>query len=391
MAAMKEVHRAVVASFAILTIFLLALTSATPDAAPSVADAQVIATLDPTVEIEATAFALAPPTVESLGVEAMAGDPSLGDDMPAVTVGASQDLADLSTSTPTPGVTATASRPTVAFTPMSDPEDNRVARVAPTAMPQPIAPLRTPEPVALRPLAPPTPVVAGATGVREARVPILMYHYLSVPPPDADRIRIDLSVSPAMFEQQLAYLKENGYTTISLGDLYDALAGGRGLPAKPVILTFDDGYRDAYENALPLLKKYGMRGTFFIVTDFIHAGHPAYLTWPMVQALNDSGMSIENHTRSHADLRRRNDDFLVWQILGAIESIQAYTGKRPQFFCYPGGFFDDNTVRVARSASILAAVTTQYGKTHGLGDAMVWSRVRVRGEGTLREFADLVR
>lgn len=391
MPAMKGVHQAVVASFAVLTVFLLALTSSAPPAAPSVVEAHSEATLDPTVVVEATAFAAAPPAVESLGAEAMAGDSPPGDDAPAEHVSVPQDLMASNTPTAEPETPATPPRPTPAFTPMSDPEDNRVARVAPTATPVPTAPLRTPDPAAVRPVAPPVPVVAGATGVREARVPILMYHYLSVPPPDADRIRIDLSVSPAMFEQQLAYLKENGYTTLSLGDLYDALAGGRGLPAKPVILTFDDGYRDAYENALPLLKKYGMRATFFIVTDFIHAGHPAYLTWPMVQALNDAGMSIENHTRSHADLRRRNDDFLVWQILGAIESIQAYTGKRPQFFCYPGGFFDDNTVRVARSANVLAAVTTQYGKTHTLSDAMVWSRVRVRGEGTLREFADLVR
>lgn len=391
MPAMKGVHQAVVASFAVLTVFLLALTSSAPAAAPSVVEAHSEATLDPTVVVEATAFALAPPTVESLGAEAMAGDSPPGDDTPAELMSAPQDPAVANTPTAEPDATATPPRPAPAFTPMSDPEDNRVARVAPTATPVPTAPLRTPDPAAIRPVAPPVPVVPGAAGVREARVPILMYHYLSVPPPDADRIRIDLSVAPAMFEQQLAYLKENGYTTISLGDLYDALAGGRGLPAKPVILTFDDGYRDAYENALPLLKKYGMRATFFIVTDFIHASHPAYLTWPMVQALNDAGMSIENHTRSHADLRRRNDDFLVWQILGAIESIQAYTGKRPQFFCYPGGFFDDNTVRVARSANVLAAVTTQYGKTHTLSDAMVWSRVRVRGEGTLREFADLVR
>ena len=385
MSAMKRVHSGVVASLAALTIFLLALTSASPSLAPTLADAHEVATLDPTVAIVATAYAGAPPTAESLGIESMAGDISMGDAAPDEGPDA----------TPAPGTepeaSATPTRPPPAFTPMSDPEDNRVARVPPTPTPWPTVLLRTPDPAAVRPVAEPIPVVPVSGALREARVPILMYHYLSVPPPDADRVRMDLSVSPAMFEQQLAYLKENGYTTISLGDLYDALAGGRGLPAKPVILTFDDGYRDAYENALPLLKKYGMRGTFFIVTDFIHAGHPAYMTWPMVQAMNDAGMSIENHSRSHADLRRRNDDFLVWQILGAIESIQAYTGKRPQFFCYPGGFFDDNTVRVARSASILAAVTTQYGKTHSLGDAMLWSRVRVRGEGTLREFADLVR
>ncbi|MBP8241128.1 MAG: hypothetical protein KAX36_02025, partial [Thermoflexales bacterium] len=76
---MKGVHQAVVAAFAVLTVFLLALTSSTPPAAPSVVGAHSEATLDPTVVVEATAFAIAPPTVESLGAEAMAEDPSLGD------------------------------------------------------------------------------------------------------------------------------------------------------------------------------------------------------------------------------------------------------------------------------------------------------------------------
>lgn len=373
-----------------LTLFLLTLTSLSPSLPQPATEIAALATLDPTVVVEATAFAVSPPPVESLGAEAMASDLSLG--QPGSEPKAAPAATDTGMLMLEPVETEPPPRPTPRFTPMVDPEDARPAP-RPSATAPPLAPLRTPEPAALRTpeLAPARPLASPAPTGREARVPILMYHYISTPPADADRIRIDLSVPPPAFEQHLKYLKDNGYTTISLGDLYDALAGGPPLPAKPVILTFDDGYRDAYENALPLLKKYGMRGTFFIVTDFIHAGYPAYLTWPMVQAMHDAGMSIENHTRSHADLRRRADDFLVWQILGGIESIQAYTGRRPQFFCYPGGFFDDNTVRVLQSANVLAAVTTQYGKTHSLGDSLTWSRVRVRGEGTLREFADLVR
>ena len=83
-----------------------------------------------------------------------------------------------------------------------------------------------------------------------------MYHYISASPSAQDRIRYGLSVTPEMFEAQLKLLSANGYTTISLRDLYDYLAVGKALPANPIVLTFDDGYLDNYTNAFPILQKY---------------------------------------------------------------------------------------------------------------------------------------
>ena len=225
---------------------------------------------------------------------------------------------------------------------------------------------------------------------RRATVPILMYHYISVPPKNADRYRRDLSVTPKNFEDQLKYLVAYSYTIVSLNDVYTYLATGAALPAKPVVLTFDDGYRDAHDNAFPLLKKYHMSATFFIVSDFINYGDPAYLTWDMVKEMSAAGMDIEPHSRTHPDMRNRPNDFLVWQILGPIEAITAYTGKRPHFFCYPSGQYDAAVIRVLASVDTWAAVTTQQGMTHTLADAMTWTRVRVHGATTLQRFAALV-
>ena len=218
-----------------------------------------------------------------------------------------------------------------------------------------------------------------------------MYHYISIPPSDANVYRLDLSVKPHDLDAQLQYLSENGYTTISLYDLYGYLATGAALPVKPVVLTFDDGYVDAYINAYPLLRKYRMTGTFFIVTDFINAGNPAYLSWAMVKEMSDHGMSIESHTRTHPDMRNRSFEFLVWQILGPIEAITAYTGKAPRFFCYPSGVYDAAVISVLESVNTWAAVTTHQGNQHSLQDAMTWTRLRVRGSTTLGQFAELVR
>lgn len=250
----------------------------------------------------------------------------------------------------------------------------------------------TPTPISTRSTATPRPVATPTPAPLpdSARVPILMYHYISTPPRNADKYRIDLSVTPQDFERQLQFLRTNDYTAISLYDLYDHLTLGRSLPPKPVVLTFDDGYRDQYENAFPLLKKYGMAGTFFLSTDFINAGNPNYLTWKMVREMSDAGMRIESQGRTHSDLRQRDFQFLVWEILGPIEQITAYTGKRPRFFCYPAGRYDDDVIRVLRSVQTWAALTTEPGSTYTRANLMTWPRVRVRGPMTVDQFAALL-
>jgi peptidoglycan/xylan/chitin deacetylase (PgdA/CDA1 family) len=248
-----------------------------------------------------------------------------------------------------------------------------------------------PQPATTRaPSTTPKPTATAVPLPASARVPVLMYHYISVPPADADKYRRDLSVPPANLEAQLRFLKDNGFTAISLADLFAHLSKGAPLPKKPVVLTFDDGHRDAYTNAFPLLKKYDMTGTFFVVTDFINYKDPEYVTWDMVKAMSKAGMSIESHSRTHKDMRNRSNAFLVWEILGPIEQITAFTGKRPYFFCYPGGQYDQAVIDVLRSAGTLAAVTTRPGNTYTLSNAMTWPRQRVRHNTTLEQFAAMV-
>ncbi|WP_119067860.1 polysaccharide deacetylase family protein [Aggregatilinea lenta] len=226
---------------------------------------------------------------------------------------------------------------------------------------------------------------------RRLRLPILMYHYVSAPPDDADKYRLDLSVTPDHFAAQLAWLRDNGYRTVSLDDAYAALARGRPLPSKAVVLTFDDGYEDAYEHAFPLLRQFGMTGTFFVVTEWIDEGRPGYLTWAQAREMVAAGMSIQSHSLSHPDLANGCDyDCLVYQILGSVETIQAETGVRPRFFCYPSGRYDDAVMQVAAQVGIVAAVTTQGGTLHTSDRLMELKRVRIRGTTSVNAFAWLV-
>jgi peptidoglycan/xylan/chitin deacetylase (PgdA/CDA1 family) len=226
---------------------------------------------------------------------------------------------------------------------------------------------------------------------RTADVPILMYHYVSTPPRDADAYRLDLSVTPGEFEDQLGWLRAQGYQTIHLRDLVFHLTRGWPLPEKPVILTFDDGYRDHYTYAFPLLKRYGYVGTFFLLTSVIDNGDPAYLTWDMVEEMHRAGMEVQPHGYHHYDLKGKRTDLLVYEIVGAKEAIEARTGETARFFSYPSGSYDNHTIAVLKSANFWAAVTTVQGTTQSSTDLFELQRLRIRGDGTIDDFARLLR
>jgi peptidoglycan/xylan/chitin deacetylase (PgdA/CDA1 family) len=275
-----------------------------------------------------------------------------------------------------PGSKAFTLTRTTAFTLSARTEDGAVTeRLIVTVYPATVTPI-------------PMPTPDGTA--RTADVPILMYHYISAPPPDADIYRLDLSVTPQNFEAQLAWLRSQGYTTITLGDLVYHLTLGRPLPDKPVVLTFDDGYRDNYENAFPLLKKYGCVGTFFLVTRPIDVGDPNYMTWDMVVEMHRAGMSMQPHGYRHYDLKGKSLDLLVYEIVGAKEAIEERTGESVRFFSYPAGSYDQRTIDVLQSAHFWAAVTTIQGRQQSSAAPFELRRLRIRSTTTLDDLSRLL-
>jgi peptidoglycan/xylan/chitin deacetylase (PgdA/CDA1 family) len=276
------------------------------------------------------------------------------------------------------------------------------ATAAPTNTPTPtIVPTATPSPtVTATPTDTPTPApTPGPTPdgqFRSVRIPILMYHYISIPPADADDYRRNLSLDPAIFAQHLDFLQEQGYTTIHLQDLISYLQTGRPeLPDKPIILTFDDGYRDNYENAFPALRDRGMAGTFFIITDFADFAatdpdYARYATWDQLRQMDAAGMEIGSHSRNHPDLRGKDDDFLVWQALGSSQTIEANLGKKPRVLAYPSGSYDENVIRVFHSAGFWGAVITQPGVEHDNQHLFELTRLRITNETGVPQLAAIL-
>ncbi len=253
--------------------------------------------------------------------------------------------------------------------------------MTPTHTPSP-SPTPTPTP------APPRPTPDAEAANRRVRLPILMYHYVEPLPAGADDLRRGLTVTPEDFTAQVRYLADNGYTTVSLYDLADALASGRPLPGKAVVLTFDDGYRSLLDYALPAMTSLGFTGTVFVITEFADRELPQYLTWAQLRELAARGWRIEPHGKTHAPLAGADRDRQVYEMLGAIESIEAHLGVRPRFFCYPSGRFDELTLQLAQEMHLWGGVTTRGGRQHRYADRFVWARVRVDGRGTLADFVN---
>ncbi|MFC2036518.1 polysaccharide deacetylase family protein [Chloroflexota bacterium] len=217
-------------------------------------------------------------------------------------------------------------------------------------------------------------------------MPILMYHHIDDAPPGANAIRRDLSVSPAKFEEQLRYLRQEGYIAITLNDLALHLTVGKPLPPRPVILTFDDGYADAYTHAYPLLQRYGFSGTFFVISEPMDNQDPSFVSWDQVKEMHAGGMKFEPHSYNHPDMRNRDFDFVVFQILAPKEAIEARTRETCRFFAYPSGRYDQFVIDVLRSAHFWGGVLTEQGATHTAGDLFTLRRVRIHGGDDLDSF-----
>lgn len=304
------------------------------------------------------------------------------------------------TSTPTPMPTATR---TATATPMATPTWTPMP--SPTATQPPgtlvptgtLVPADTPAPTATAtptmiatPAATPRPQPTPDGVARTLEVPILMYHYVSTPPDDADAVRRDLSVPPERFEEHLAYLREAGYASVSLRDLVLALTIGFPLPERPIVLTFDDGYRDAYEHAYPLLLQYGFTGTFFLITSAIDQQNPNYLTWQQVAEMSAGGMAMEAHGYTHDAMEGRERDYLIWQMLGSKEAIEARTNETVRFFCYPSGYYDEEAMQVLHELGYWAATTIEFGQEHSSESLFDLHRVRIHGEYTVDRLAALL-
>ncbi len=211
-----------------------------------------------------------------------------------------------------------------------------------------------------------------------AGVPILVYHKVG------DTAEA-YSVPPVDFERQMRYLADEGYTAVTLAALVDHMTAGKPLPPKPVVITLDDGYADNYTAALPILKKYGLRATVFVVTDFLD--ERPYLTWDEVKALRAAGIEIGSHTLHHRDLTTLPPDERARDLQLSKEGLEWRLDAPVQFLAYPFGSYDAATEAALKKAGYRAAVGTAVGLNRPGDDVYALKRINIpRSRWGLGEF-----
>ncbi len=282
-----------------------------------------------------------------------------------------------------------------------------------------------------------TAAVAAATAA-PSRVPILCYHYirggsdplrllrvfgyvvLSLPLLDDSEL---WTTGLGNFERQMEYLQAHGYHTVTLSDVNEWQDGRRELPPKPIVITFDDGDASAYEYALPVLKRLGMRATMFVVTGHVGKqwGEVSCLTWDQLREMQDSGVfDIESHTH---DLHYKVNDggttlpvFLAAaedgfdmdgfdspvdavrdDLIRSRVAIQIHLGRTPRFLAWPYGFGDTQLDFIAREVGFVRTCALRDGTSGYLDvppspadtDGFEMPRYAVTARTSMRDFREM--
>ena len=209
-------------------------------------------------------------------------------------------------------------------------------------------------------------------------VPILSYHNF------ADDCSSSLCLPAHIFDQQMRYLKDNGYRVITLAELYEFLKYRNSLPKRSVVISIDDGYRSVYNIAWPILKKYDFIATLFIYTDFVGVSKNA-ITWDQLREMKKSGFEIGSHTMSHCDLIRQNKGEDAQAYMSRIEKelsmskqiIDKKLNQNTVFLAFPYGRYDQRVLDMCNYLGYKIAASVKRGSNPFFADPLALRRNQI--------------
>lgn len=210
-------------------------------------------------------------------------------------------------------------------------------------------------------------------------LPVLMYH--SIAYEEGNELRIPKE----NFREQMKYLKDNNYTTLTLDELYSFFISNKPIPEKSVVITFDDGYKDNYENAYPILKEFGFNATIFVITGAID-NEKDYLTLNQLKELEQNGIAIESHTVAHEQLDKIPYEKQLDTLTKSKKYLEQTLGKEIKYIGYPFGRWNSNTIMAAKEAGYTMAFTTDSGWSNKIQDIYALNRVYISADHRLDDF-----
>ncbi|MCE5197195.1 MAG: polysaccharide deacetylase family protein [Negativicutes bacterium] len=208
-------------------------------------------------------------------------------------------------------------------------------------------------------------------------IPIFMYHEIGTG-------SNSLYVSAENFRAQMEYLSDNGYHTATMSAAQEMLASKK-IPAKTVVLTFDDGYASFYKQAWPIMKEFDFTGTVYLVTELLDRAN--YLTWEETKTLTNAGIEIGSHTQHHLDLKAISNDDQKLEISNSKKMLEEKLNISVKSFCYPSGSYSEITPQLVKEAGYTSAVIVTYGLATPEDNQFLIPRVRVHGWTNLDQFA----
>lgn len=266
-------------------------------------------------------------------------------------------------------------------------------------------------------------VYAISTGIQPSfNVPVLIYHHFA-----PSGLNIDYNgciLNPSVFEKQMKYLVDNGYRFVSLRELFEAMRHGAKLPSKPVVITMDDGYRSNYVYAYPILKKYQVRTTIFLITGLIGdtpaAFDPSdfsYLSWPEIKEMQASGLvDFQSHTHNlhhfapldkaastsgpaltsnifikeppHLETAQEYKDRITRDLIQSREDLKTHLGTEIFALAFPFGAHNLSVRQVAQDAGYQLLLTTRSGLVRRGHSPLEVRRINISRSDTMKTFAE---
>lgn len=212
------------------------------------------------------------------------------------------------------------------------------------------------------------------------QVPVLMYHRVDKASSDRNTVPLD------KFIWQMRYLHEHGYTTISVRQLQRHMAGQAALPEKPVVLTFDDGYMDNYEYALPVLQKYDLTASVFVVAGWVgrecgwrkeDKRTVRLMNWQQLKEWQNAGNEVGAHTLQHPHLSQLSETTIREELAGSKQLLEEKLQTEISILCYPYGDFDRRVQQIARQVGFSAALAIFDGVSLGADDCYAIPRLGI--------------
>lgn len=216
-------------------------------------------------------------------------------------------------------------------------------------------------------------------------VPILMYHNIGYE-------ESSFFVRPENFTKQMEYIKKKGYAVIALEELAESIKNKKPLKRNNVVITFDDGYRDNFQYAYPVLKKLGFPATIFLITDVIGNKYSGtgkeFLNWDEVKMMSKNRISFGGHTKTHLYLGSVKDkEAALAEIIGSKKAIEEKIGMPVDYFCYPFGAFNARVKGLVAQAGYQGACTTNRGFAKLNRDVYELKRIKVTNSDMSKPFS----